>query len=365
METFVYELKNTKVLSKNDIVTIKNYIEKKYADYTEHEKANILTKTVHQILDKNIEGLNSASKNNVKRNLLKRFLSKDGQPVFLIDIFNLYITDEDKPKDYSNILLNWINLHVKSKISIEELKLLGINIHTSNKTVLSNNLTQQQEGSVGLKIENYFSVFSVIKNIKNISNSIAFLAFIIYAFIFIVLLPFEMKASKHFENINTNSNVYSNTSVATNTPTDYPGIPNYFKYENINSQKLKNYLNKRNSLLADEPYFSSMLSSAKKYNINPLLLFAITGQEQSFVPRQNKNSKKIANNPFNIYYSWQEYNTNITNASNVACGTINNLSKDRPKNYDPFKWLNRKYAEDPNWFKGVRFFYNELEKNNN
>ncbi|MDD3224587.1 MAG: hypothetical protein PHX70_07775 [Clostridium sp.] len=360
METLVYELKHTKVLSRNDIATIKNYIEKKYASYTEHEKAVILTKTVHQILDKNIEGLNSNAKNAVKRNLLKRFLSKDGQPVFLIDIFNLYMSDEDKPKDYSHILLNWINLHVENKISIDELKVLGINIPSSDKTVPSPNLANED---TILETKTYFSLNYIIQNIKGVSNSVAFLALIVYILIFIVLFPFERNLSKELSFKNINANVYSNTS--TNTVANSYGIPKFFKYQNINSGKLRDFLNKRNSILADEPYFSSILSSAKKYNVNPILLFAITGQEQSFVPKQNKNSKKIANNPFNIYYSWQKYNTNITDSSNIACVTINNLSKNRPKNYEPFKWLNRKYAEDPNWSKGVEFFYNELEKNIN
>ncbi len=38
---------------------------------------------------------------------------------------------------------------------------------------------------------------------------------------------------------------------------------------------------------------------------------------------------------------------------------INRLSK-LPPNTDPFIWTNRTYAEDINWWKGVKYFFSEL-----
>lgn len=144
----------------------------------------------------------------------------------------------------------------------------------------------------------------------------------------------------------------------------YPGVynelPFAYQYHDIHTDTLKKYLNERKSLLVDEPYFSTLLTTAEKFNLHPLLLFAITGQEQSFVPRDEPGALKIANNPFNVYHSWQEYNTTIEDSARIAAKTVVNLSKDRPEDVHAIQWINRKYAEDPNWWVGVSRLFNML-----
>lgn len=137
-------------------------------------------------------------------------------------------------------------------------------------------------------------------------------------------------------------------------------LPEYFNYKEVNKNKLQTYLKKRNSLLAEEPYFSTIIDTSRTFNLNPLILFAITGQEQSFVPKRSKNAYKIANNPFNIFHSWKDYNTDIADASRIVSRTIIHLSEGRPSSSDPFDWINRKYADDPSWSKGVRTIYKKL-----
>lgn len=135
-----------------------------------------------------------------------------------------------------------------------------------------------------------------------------------------------------------------------------------FKYKSIDTFLLKKYLHEKNSLLADEPYFSTIIQTAEEFNINPLLLFAISGQEQGFVPKNSSDSIKIANNPFNVFHSWQNYNTNIKDSSEIVSRTVANLSLNRPESVDPFIWLNQKYSEDKSWFKGVKSIYSSLEQ---
>ena len=137
-------------------------------------------------------------------------------------------------------------------------------------------------------------------------------------------------------------------------------LPEYFKYKSINTDALKSFLSTRSSILKDDPYFSSILNVSKKFNINPILLFAITGQEQGFVPEEQVSAVLIANNPYNVFCSWEAYNTDITDSSEIACRTIINLSKDRPESVDPLVWVNRKYSSDQNWHSGVRTLYNEI-----
>ena len=158
------------------------------------------------------------------------------------------------------------------------------------------------------------------------------------------------------------------------SPADYLGIvPNIpitlseeLLYKEINKAELVKLLNARNSMLAGEPYNSAIITASKEFNINPLLMFAITGQEQSFVPKGKPNSEQIANNPFNVYHSWYEYNTNVTDSARIAARTIIRLSKDRPEGVDPILWLNTRggaggYAGDRNWFIGVSRIFRMLK----
>jgi len=138
-------------------------------------------------------------------------------------------------------------------------------------------------------------------------------------------------------------------------------IPEEYIYKEVDELSLKEYLNLRGSILSEEPYFSAIINTAKDFNLNPLLLFAITGQEQSFVPKSNENAEKIANNPYNVFNSWKKYNTDIADSSRIASRTVINLAKDRPKNIDLLIWINRKYSEDQDWHNGVRSIYEQLK----
>ena len=155
-------------------------------------------------------------------------------------------------------------------------------------------------------------------------------------------------------------NLYINNQVSEEAKILTTHLPDWFKYKVIDEFLLKSYLDNKSSLLMDEPYFSSIMEVSREFNINPILLFAITGQEQSFVPEDHVSATKIANNPYNVFCSWQSYNTDIVDASEIACRTIINLSEDRPDSVDPLVWINRKYSADQNWHYGVRSLYNEI-----
>lgn len=143
--------------------------------------------------------------------------------------------------------------------------------------------------------------------------------------------------------------------------TSKDGIPAYLRYSATDENRLKGYLKRSNSMLANDPYFSAIMEAAAKMDVNPLLLFAITGQEQNFVRRGSENAALIVNNPFNVYHSWVDYNTNIKDASLIAATTIYIQLDKRPAMSDPFKWLNETYAEDPKWHKGVEQIFLTLD----
>ena len=143
-------------------------------------------------------------------------------------------------------------------------------------------------------------------------------------------------------------------------PADEPGMPPEFRYAEFDREAVRAYLRSRDALLAEEPYFGAIVESARQHDVHPLLLFAIAGQEQGFVPKTHKYAERIANNPFNVYESWEKYNTDIRDSADIAARTVANLASSRPAGYDPFLWLNTRYAEDPNWADGVRWFFEKL-----
>ncbi|MFC3802439.1 hypothetical protein [Cohnella sp. GCM10012308] len=134
-----------------------------------------------------------------------------------------------------------------------------------------------------------------------------------------------------------------------------------FAYSPFDTEAVRTYLAGRDSLLAERPYFEAIVESARQHGIDPLLLFAVAGQEQGFVPKSAKKAKQIANNPFNVFNSWETYNTNISDSSSIAAKLLAKLAAGIPEGEEPFAWMNRTYAEDPRWSDGVRAIYDKLK----
>lgn len=140
------------------------------------------------------------------------------------------------------------------------------------------------------------------------------------------------------------------------------GLHGEFRYEAVDEGKLRKWLERRNSILLEEPYFTAILETSRKYDIHPALMFAIVGQEQGFVPKDGAAAREIANNPFNVYGSWEKYNTDIYDSSSLAASTIIESSRNRPAYMNTIRWINRRYAEDPNWWNGVSSIFEQIKK---
>jgi hypothetical protein len=134
-----------------------------------------------------------------------------------------------------------------------------------------------------------------------------------------------------------------------------------FRFESFDYYAVKHYiLNTRNGLIGTSEQFNQIIHEAYLNDIDPLLLFAIIGQEQAFVQDNSNYSAKILNNPYNVYHSWMEYNTTLRDSTQIAINTIKNRLNKAPFSASAFKWLNMTYAEDTNWHTGVRLIYTHL-----
>lgn len=352
MKSVLSELDKIKVLNKSDIANIKNYIHKKYPENHEAENEVILLDAIDKIIYNKLEGLPEDFKGSVKDNVIRNTFDKDKISITLCDIYEACIVEEKIIKDYTNELTDLIYLNAKIQITSEDISMhleaLGL------KEIDSDGIVEEE-----LNFENEVSIKANLSYRKNFKKTLC----IALMAIFIIPLYyvgrggyFKWEKQSKVENYVVESDKKENTSIK------HPNLhlPEYMRYKEINKEKLKEFLNKRESLLVEEPYFSTIVSVSEEFNLNPIVLFSITGQEQSFVPKGHKNANKIANNPFNVFHSWMEYNTDINDAARIASRTVINLSQNRPEDKDPFLWIGKEYAEDKNWGKGTRAVFEEL-----
>ncbi|MFD3158409.1 hypothetical protein ACFIJ5_16410 [Haloimpatiens sp. FM7330] len=413
MNDFINCLKNTKVINRHDIAILKKYIDNKFSQVDTKKRASILSSTINKAIDKYLDGINSNMVHDIKVQVLKSTILNGKQSMVLYDIFTCYVSQNKNLNNYSiSELLKWLNIQLEVDIEenqlIDFLKSLQIFVEIKNheednlnkkqnefdydkryenEQTLSNEdvekvqqdnyniidvdekvhndkyyLKEKQKDEYYLRETGKDIVLKQVKlNIRKIvlSCSISFCILGLVGFGVLNLNSSSVNNMNKAEDINKNID-QSRVGEKLKGKKINSNVPQYMKYRKVNQKKLRRFLNKRNSLLAQEPYFSAIINSAKDFNINPTILFAITGQEQNFVPVNTSKAKKIGNNPFNVFHSWQEYNTNINDSSEIAARTVFNICNDIPKGANPFKWINRKYAEDKNWWKGVQAFFQRI-----
>jgi len=335
MGNFIQELKSNKILTFGDIIRLRMYIKNKYPNSDVKQQADILNYSIRTIIDGYLTLIPVDKQTKVREELLKNTLLSNQQNILLHDLFITITSTYMEEDNDSAIVLDWVNYHLDNPINKDEL--LKHFSHLPNKGgTCSKNLYSQN------------------------SSFQPSLTKVLFAGL-ILIICFSLVT----HNLQLNSVEAKKENVHIEIETTKPQnnhLLDYFRYKDIDKNKLKTYLKSRDSLLEEEPYFSSIINTAQEFELNPLILFAIAGHEQGFVPKSNPLSNKIVNNPYNVFYSWKEYNTDIIDSSQIAARTVINLSKDRPDEVDPFQWINRKYAEDKNWWKGVRSIFIRLER---
>jgi len=146
-------------------------------------------------------------------------------------------------------------------------------------------------------------------------------------------------------------------------------VPIELSYQTLNMDEVFGFLNKRKSALADRTLLQMIDQAGKAKNVSPYLLIAITGQEQSFVPRNNNHASEIIKNPWNVFGCWcKGKGSTLTTGESamIAANTIIKLSQDRPADRDPIMWLVARdnprgyYAEHTGWWIGVSKYFKLL-----
>lgn len=401
----VENLSSKKILGNRDIHILREYIRKKYPGADLKERSAILANAVHKVIDGHIREFEERNRAEIRNNLLRRAIRNNNYEISAADVFKVFFVTQKFGENLLNSLVSWINRQQEIPVSRETVSQFFNKIRRGNDNLSDSELElalksfkksdqperRCQKNKLLLVAEKplaspaKFVVDTVFKGqIYKIKQTLPVAA---EAFArvrqWIPELTYRLSPGKRVYHkmlaatlavsclvifqplkdlIAPSFGWQTGKTRVVNRNPDYPTnpLPEELKYRPVDILKLRNYLLDRNSLLADEPYLTTIIKTAEDFNINPLLLFAITGQEQSFVPRTEINAGKIANNPFNVHNSWYEYNTDIQDSARIAAITIINLSENRPPAVDPISWINRKYSEDINWWVGVRRIFEEL-----
>lgn len=382
-------LQNEQLLYAENVTTLRATIALKYPHASSKERADLLAKAIKQILHTNLSSFEETIKQALIHELLKSAIQKQDFSINAQDVITSYATlNESKETDLTP-LTTWLSETTGETLFSEEvvttftcLKPLhatlttppnrGIN-NVATHNMIATDLTSNNIATPDLAAQATLTTTLTppMPDTSNITSST--FANLPYKKVLLIGSTLCVAISTIFLVVNINTRPseipIETPSVITTTETpltflipeeDY--LMSHLQYKAVNEVALKEWLIGRGSILAEDPYFSTILEAAASYNINPLLMFAITGQEQGFVPKNHKYALQIANNPFNVYGSWEDFNTDIKDTAFIAARTIINLSKGCPSDADPIQWLNQKYAEDPTWHKGVTALLKQLEE---
>lgn len=340
-------MSNAALLTPTDVNVIRRYVHTKYAPLSGSRQAEIVADAIKRTLRQRLPELPVELNNQLIDELIARCLVKERREVKTDDVIDVYTeleaTCDFEAERYLSPIMNWANERAPGRWTAEQLESRLSRSGGDARAVVP----LRDPIAAELPKQRTWRFY------KAAGASLIALA-IVGAITFGIIGRGEQAAQEPGLAIDTPV-VPHEVEVIRDV-----GLPAFLAYTDINEEAAKSFLQTRDALLAEEPYFGAIVESAKKHGIHPLLLLAITGQEQGFVPKTNKNAKRIANNPFNVFHSWKDYNTNIRESSDIAAKLLAKLAAKRPEGADAFEWFNETYAEDEQWAKGVRTLFAQL-----
>lgn len=359
------------VLSPADVRNIRSYVQHKYAEMPQEKRAEIVADAVKRIIHKQLPNFEGSVKRHITETLIRTTVLERQRPVRAQDIFQACLSLDRSVADLYEPFHVWVEqqLNVSCTKPVMLRLMDGLSLGGESSDEAENGLLTQLRGLlvaegirmkapsartaavVALPAAKWGTALTRRPRIRTSMYGALCVFLIVASFMYGWSLS---KPSLH----KLQPPVIMKPSQPVDVLSD--GLPPELRYQEIDQARLIEYLQTKSSILAEQPYFDAIISAAEAFNIHPVVLFAITGQEQGFVPKTNKQYKQIANNPFNVFHSWQDFNTNIGQSAEIAARTIYHLSKDKPAAMDPFEWINRKYAEDPKWSDGVRSIFESI-----
>ena len=154
--------------------------------------------------------------------------------------------------------------------------------------------------------------------------------------------------------------------------------PAALDYQAVNPGVVIGYLKDYDSALANATDVKIIIQAAQAHGVNPLLLFAVTGQEQCFDDEDNDTPADvaaIADNPFNVGGSVGGIPATPCRSRRMPASNFlaERLSQAPPEGENAIEWINDPanpngglYASEPDgsptpgWWEGVNCFFQEM-----
>ncbi len=375
MEEILQSLDQKIILNDEIILNIKRNIRRNHPTADAKYRARLLSQSLNDELNAYLEGLSDIQKTEVRMSIYRLSIEQNTLNVSQRDLISGIVHSGLIQSETFSYLAEWFEIYTSHPV--DNTQLMDIFTQVDPECDLTFIETTEDADSKTLISKYFTNINSYISSFfsKIVQKKYHSLLMIMTAFI--LLIP----VTTIIHNITSSENnykgvsfIHANTVLLSDMPSqiklheivqeihnrDKGGFPSFLCYSEINYPQIVEYLHSRNSAFTDASYLSVIESVGLEYDVHPLLLLAIIGQEQGFVPRDNPYANKILNNPFNVYSSWTHYNTDLKDSCEVAAGTIRAILDARPAGSNPFKWLNKRYAEDVNWWKGVQELYYTL-----
>lgn len=345
------------VLSGGEIIKLRHYIEQKHNYPAPQKRASILANAVHRIIESRLPSFPPEVKKQIRMNLLLEH--SESLTIHVDNVFQQCMSLDLNKEELLLPLVSWVSKQSDDPLPEEQVRSVILKTYKKSKSVTSLQALVQEAAQAHVKtqVKAQTRKLSLTSYLRTAIPAAVTLAAI---FLFILIWQIQSPASQVLQHGAAVHMPVSEIPPASLAPAASSGIPQQLRYTPVDTNRLREYLQSKNSFLADDPYMNAIIQAGEQYDVHPLLLFAITGQEQALVPKDHRTAEEIVNNPFNVYGSWERYNTTIDESAKIAAKTVANVSSRRPEDSHPIQWLNQTYAEDPNWWTGVTWFFDTM-----
>lgn len=389
------------VIRLEDVSALRAHIEQRHPDLASHVRAEMMAEGINRMIDSAMTGLDISQRETIKKKLISEHLIGNRQSVLKLDLLNHIMELDVKPDQLIAKTWGWYVLNTGHSVTltdfieqaspylphrvreaIKDAELRNLAYHSSGRSPDSTEVSKSPPEAVPDNTEAAPAAVppwgsEVPEGIKTLIGRITAyrltrkgqmaLAGILGVLILGASVP------KIISTLPETTPAGGRTSSIFAPPLEYrpakPGPyitqllldkPAYLRYQNISLEKLRTYLARKDSMLLTKDYLDQLMSYSLEKDLNPLLLIAIIGQEQNYVPSQHRFAPRMIENPFNIYGSWETHPVGFTASMKEACYTINTALGTRTLYADPFATINNRYAEDPRWHLGVKVIFRDL-----
>lgn len=395
MADLLTHLKQWVILSYQEIITIKHQLAETHAGSDSSIRAQLLAERVHHVLNQHLKGMTETEKQHIRRDLLKKCIVNSQRDIYQLDVLEAICDMEPTVETRLERSKVWLKANTDLSITDED-----ITAYLESLTPSQIIAVPSVKSSIDDKIDENDE-----KNIQFHITSLIRLRFRTVPFAKVLVLAVSILMITRVTALNAGQELQINSPSQHQNPSSTIGTPhtaqlitplaphleiikavkmqskqviaiNYktihnpylpenapYSYRPIDYLALRNYLRvERNSYLVNESFLNEIIVLAKVNDLDPLLLLAIIGQEQGFIPETSTAKHRIVNNPYNVFSSWQHYNTSLNDTTIIAINLIQDRLTLMPADADAFEWLNIIYAEDPNWSSGVSSLYDTLSQ---